>query len=187
MSVSASKPKLADSSQQNLTKAPEKLLDELIEKTHKCSSHCTHSSQIKSQAKASSGIWDKLGMASSVLCAIHCLSTPILLGLFLTLQASNSSFEPKWESIDKICLFLAPIFAFFSLRHGLRVHGSIWPSGVFSCGFVLLILGVFVFEHAESSVSGGMAHYLSMVFGGLCIALSHLLNLHFNNKKAASI
>ncbi|MDX1920225.1 MAG: MerC domain-containing protein [Candidatus Caenarcaniphilales bacterium] len=149
-----------------------------------CGKSCGHTKKdsIKDSAM------DKLGLWSSLICSIHCLATPIVLGIFFSLKVSTSMIE-GWESIDLICLFLAPIFAWFSLKHGLNQHGSAWPSGIFSFGFVFLLLGVYSFSgdhHLVHTEGAGehMTHSYLMIIGGILVAVSHTLNLYLSRSSA---
>lgn len=146
-------------------------------KPSSCGTSCSHSTHKDASM-------DKLGLWSSLICSIHCLATPIVLAVFFSLKVSNLLIE-SWESVDMICLFLAPIFAWFSLKHGLNQHGSAWPSGIFSFGFLFLTLGVYSFSDHANHSDGHLAHTSLMILGGLLVALSHTLNLYLSKSSQA--
>ena len=80
--------------------------------------------------------WDGLGIATSVLCAIHCGLLPLLLPvlpLFGINIIHNATFE--WAMIA-----IAFLVGIYSLYHGFKKHHhSFQPLIIFSIGFVFLI------------------------------------------------
>jgi len=81
--------------------------------------------------------WDAVGIATSVLCAIHCTLLPLLMSslpLFGINILHNQLFE--WGMI-----VLAFAVGSYALFHGyLRHHHSLMPVILFSAGFALLVL-----------------------------------------------
>ena len=78
--------------------------------------------------------WDGIGIAASILCAIHCAFLPVLASVLPALSGvHNLVFE--WGMIA-----LAFAVGVYSLRHGYRRHHhSNWPFYLFGLGFALLI------------------------------------------------
>lgn len=80
--------------------------------------------------------WDRLGMATSLICAIHCALLPLIftsLPLFGADIIHNVFFE--WAMIA-----LAFVIGVYSLSHGyMRHQHSLLPLGLFSAGFLLLV------------------------------------------------
>jgi len=85
--------------------------------------------------------WDSMGIATSVLCAIHCALLPVLassLPVFGINIIHNAFFE--WTMIG-----LAFFVGSYSLFHGFtRHHRSFVPVVVFSAGFIFLVLKQFI-------------------------------------------
>ena len=81
--------------------------------------------------------WDAVGIATSVLCAIHCTLLPLLMSslpLFGINILHNQLFE--WGMI-----LLAFSVGSYALFHGyIRHHHSLLPVLLFSAGFALLVL-----------------------------------------------
>lgn len=81
--------------------------------------------------------WDVMGIATSVVCAIHCALLPVLLSslpLFGINTIHNLFFE--WGMIA-----LAFLVGAYSLFHGfIKHHRSITPVLLFSAGFAFLLL-----------------------------------------------
>ncbi len=84
--------------------------------------------------------WDAVGIATSVLCAIHCTLLPLLMSslpLFGINILHNQLFE--WGMI-----LLAFSVGSYALFHGyIRHHHSLLPVLLFSAGFALLVLKQF--------------------------------------------
>jgi hypothetical protein len=111
---------------------------------------------------------DKLGLASSFFCAIHCAVTPLIMSLFLTMGA-HKFFLHGWEHLDLICLLIAPCLASLTLKDGYCKHQSKLPALIFLTGFVVILFGYYVANQAW--------HPLFMACGGITIALAHFLNI----------
>ena len=81
--------------------------------------------------------WDTMGIATSVLCAIHCALLPVImttLPVFGINIIHNAFFE--WGMIA-----LAFLVGIYSLYHGfIKHHHSYLPFLIFSVGFLFLIL-----------------------------------------------
>lgn len=88
---------------------------------------------------------DTVGIALSVLCAIHCAATPVLLAMLPALGLSTfglSTLEQPWvhQALFVGCVLLAG----FALLRGFRVHGRRWVPGLASVGLLLLAASAFV-------------------------------------------
>ena len=91
--------------------------------------------------------WDMMGIATSVLCAIHCALLPVLvstLPVFGINIVHNSVFE--WGMI-----ILAFIVGSYSLFHGyVKHHHSLVPVLIFCVGFLLLVFKQFFMRWVDS-------------------------------------
>ena len=79
---------------------------------------------------------DRLGVALSILCAVHCLATPPLLLLLPTFGRLWSHPASHWG----MAAVVVPL-ALFSLPKGLRLHGRRWVLGCGILGVSLILLG----------------------------------------------
>jgi hypothetical protein len=80
--------------------------------------------------------WDALGIATSVVCAIHCAVLPLVLTSF-PLFGINIIHNNFFEA-GMICLAFA--IGSFALYHGYRRHHHrVLPLLIFSCGFIFLV------------------------------------------------
>jgi tetrahydromethanopterin S-methyltransferase subunit C len=81
--------------------------------------------------------WDALGVATSVICAIHCAALPLVLTslpLFGINIIHNNFFEAGM-------ITLAFAIGSFALYHGYkRHHHRVLPLLIFSVGFIFLVL-----------------------------------------------
>lgn len=107
--------------------------------------------------------WDLMGIATSVVCAIHCALLPVLIAAFPVLGISvnhNGVFE--WTMIS-----LAFVVGSYALFHGyIKHHRNSAAVIVFSIGFIFLLLKQF-FHSAE------------YVF--LSIAVAFIISAHYYN------
>jgi MerC mercury resistance protein len=107
--------------------------------------------------------WDALGIATSVLCAIHCALLPVIMSslpVFGVNIIHNLFFE--WSMIA-----LAFAVGSYSLFHGyIKHHRSLTPVLIFSMGFIFLVLKQFFFQ-LETSF--------------LLIAVALIISAHFYN------
>ncbi len=79
---------------------------------------------------------DRLGVAASVLCAIHCAAAPVLLLALPSFGRIWAHPATHWG----MALFVVPIAAIMTLR-GFREHGRKWVLGFATIGILLVIAG----------------------------------------------
>lgn len=107
--------------------------------------------------------WDALGIATSVVCAIHCAILPMILStlpIFGINLVDNVAFE-------YVMIFLAFCIGAYSLWHGYRKHHhSFIPLVIFTIGIILLLLKQVFHEYQA----------LILPFAVGLIIISHLLN-----------
>lgn len=103
---------------------------------------------------------DKVGATLSVICAIHCVLTPIIL-IALPLVGLGLLADEKWEIAF---LILSGALATGSNCWGYAKHKNFGPIGILSIAIALLIAGHMMDKHI---IAG---------FGGICVAFSHWFN-----------
>lgn len=113
-------------------------------------------------------ILDRLGIAASVLCAIHCAAMPFavsilpLLGLGLLLD----------ERVEWFLILSSILIALLSLLTSyIKHHKSLKPLGIFSLGLSLILTTRLFFEEAPFEVVG-------VVVGAFFVTAAHLKNWH---------
>ena len=105
---------------------------------------------------------DRLGMAASLACAVHCALMPLLVSaLPLFLQD---------ERLEWVLVGTSAGLGVGSLTRGFRRHGQKLALCVLALGLTLLASGRFV---EEANNPGGV---LLVVLGGMMVAFSHFLN-----------
>jgi hypothetical protein len=119
--------------------------------------------RMKSSAQFFSWHWDLAGFVASTLCAIHCLTWPIL----LSLPAFASSLGSGMPWLEPALIALAAVLAIWALGRGWRVHRAWQPLALAVFGFGLIALGRWI---------GGTWEPPGTISGGIMVALSHLLN-----------
>jgi len=111
---------------------------------------------------------DRLGAGASFLCAVHCASWPLLLGL---LPALGVSFLGS-ELLERSFVVFATALALSSLIAGWRRRRCVSALGVLATGLALIWFGSFgPYHHAV------LVHAVLMTCGGLLVAVAHLRNL----------
>ena len=115
-------------------------------------------------------ILDKLGMAASSLCAVHCALAPLLITI-APLVGLGFIFDEKFESI---IIVVSIGLAFLSLVWGFyKNHRSFVPL------YVLLLGCAFIYLARQESIA--LPEPLFMALGGLSIAISHFINMKLCN------
>lgn len=116
---------------------------------------------------------DRFGATGSMLCAIHCALTPVLLAAIPSLGLSawfGSGFELGFVGF-------VSVLGLFSLLWGYRRHRSFRALGLLLAGLAALWAGVLVpVLHAPP-----VTHAVVMTLGGTLVGLAHLLNLRLNH------
>jgi MerC mercury resistance protein len=118
--------------------------------------------------------WDALGIGTSIACAIHCALLPVLvtsLPVFGINIIHNGFFE--WGMIA-----LAFVVGSYSLFHGyVKHHRSFTPVGIFSAGFIFLVLKQFFSQY----------EYLFLTVAVVLIISAHYYNYRLcHRSKCAS-
>jgi hypothetical protein len=111
---------------------------------------------------------DRVAVALSGLCLVHCLATAILLGL---LSAAGGFLGAP--IIHEVGLTLAMVIGSFALGRGILEHGFMMPSAIGG-------LGLGVMAGAISLPHGGNEPIYTVV-GVLILALGHRLNAMAND------
>ena len=79
---------------------------------------------------------DRIGIFASVLCAIHCALTPVLLILLPTFGKAWAHPSTHWG----MALIVIPI-AGFMMKKGYQSHGKKWIVGLGAIGIICIIVG----------------------------------------------
>ncbi|WP_371374149.1 MerC domain-containing protein [Thalassotalea aquiviva] len=112
---------------------------------------------------------DRLGIAATSVCALHCILLPVLLP---TLSLLGMDYLGSHEN-ENIFLFATLILGSIALFSGFRkYHRKIYP-------FYLLFLGGFIYWH-KHSVSETLEPVMIIVGAALLVA-AHLVNLKLCN------
>ena len=110
---------------------------------------------------------DKLGLAASVLCAVHCALLPLAFALIPTLGLSAAG----RVDLDQAFTVFATLLGVTTLAFGFRRHRAFRAWALLVPGLAMVWAGAFTWLHDH-----GLAHALIMVAGGLLLAGAHLVN-----------
>lgn len=116
---------------------------------------------------------DRVGVAGSLLCAVHCALMPVLLAALPALGLGGFALI----DIDQGFTIFATLLGITTLAVGFRRHRAFRAWLVLVPGLALVWLGSFTPLHDHSIV-----HTIMMVAGGLMIALAHLVNLRLGHE-----
>jgi hypothetical protein len=112
---------------------------------------------------ARNGTMDRVGIALSGLCLVHCLASAIFLAMVAS--AGGLLLDPI---VHEIGLVLAIMLGTLALGRGILEHGFMMPSAVGGLGLGVMT-GSMMLEHGGSST-------VYTVIGVLILALGHDLN-----------
>ena len=108
---------------------------------------------------------DRLGMATSTLCAIHCAASALLMGALSAMGAAGIA--AGW--VESAFLATAVVLGLLSLGHALRRHRSWQPAVWFAVGLVLLLV-----VRPLAATPG--QEVLITAAGALCVIRAHWKN-----------
>lgn len=117
-------------------------------------------------------VWDRLGIAFSSLCVIHCLLVAFLPLAFPVISAYTHS---TWVHIivGLIILLTSPL----AFVPGYRKHGLSWIVGSALLGLSFILLGILVEGHTSDQVSHGVS-----IMGSMVLVFSHAKNLQHSRR-----
>ncbi|WP_053333683.1 MerC domain-containing protein [Gemmatimonas phototrophica] len=108
---------------------------------------------------------DRLGMATSTLCAIHCAATALLMGALSAMGAAGLA--AGW--VEGAFLTVALVLGLVSLGHAVRRHRSWQPAAWFAGGMVLLLV-------VRPLAPSPALEVLAVVAGAFCVVRAHWKN-----------
>ena len=111
---------------------------------------------------------DKLAVSTSAICAIHCLSLPLLVGFFPALGATFFG----QEAFHVWLLWLVIPLSMVALTLGCRTHKDLWVAMLGTAGLTILIAAA-AFGH---DLLGETGERLATLLGATAIAGGHLRN-----------
>ncbi len=112
--------------------------------------------------------WDLVGIGLSILCAIHCLGTPLILAV-LPFAGIGFVADHEFEWVMMGIIFLV---AGITYIRGYRYHGR-------KEIFWFLLVGVLVFGAVRPLLPEGL-HAISTLFGASIFILGHWKNWHWH-------
>ena len=117
-------------------------------------------------------VWDRLGIAFSSACVVHCVVVAFLPMLF---PAVKTYTHTSWVHIvvGVIILLTSPL----AFLPGYRKHGLTWILGLASTGLLFILSGVLL----EGHTSDQMSHSIS-ILGSVILVVSHAKNLQHSHR-----
>ena len=116
---------------------------------------------------------DRFGATGSILCALHCALTPLLLAALPSLGLS------VWlgDSFERGFVTFVTVLGLFSMIWGYRRHRVFRALGMLLLGLAALWAGVLYAPLHQALVP----HAIVMTIGGTLVGLAHLVNLRLNH------
>lgn len=117
-------------------------------------------------------VWDRLGIAFSGACVVHCILVAFMPLIFPAISAYTHS---TWVHVvvGIIILFTSPL-AFIP---GYRKHGLTWILTTAVGGMFLILLGILL----EGRFTDQVTHSISII-GSLFLVLAHIKNLQHSHR-----
>lgn len=115
---------------------------------------------------------DRLGVAASALCAVHCALLPVLAAVLPAAGLTLGGFG----DLDQAFVLFASVLGISTIGLGWRRHGGLRAVGWLAAGLVCLWSGAFTPWHDH-----GWGHAVLMTAGGLLLAVAHLQNLRLTH------
>ncbi len=115
---------------------------------------------------------DKVGIAASSLCVLHCTLLPVLVVLFPIFSISLFA----TELFEWIFLVVSLILCLTSLCFGYKKHKSFKALSFAGIGFTVLVVARLIHSHNESPHLEFNVFNLILICGGIMVALSHYIN-----------
>ena len=116
---------------------------------------------------------DRFGATGSLICAVHCALTPLLLAAIPSLGLS------AWlgDGFERAFVVFVSVLGLFSLLWGYRRHRAFRALGLLLLGLTTLWAGV-LYPPLHHPV---VLHAVVMTLGGTLVGLAHVLNLRLNH------
>ena len=118
---------------------------------------------------------DRVGIAGSLLCAIHCALMPLILSVLPALGVGLLSSV----DLDQAFVIFATLLGIATLSTGFRRHRAHHAWAILVPGLAMVWAGSFTTLHDHS-----IGHALMMSAGGLLIAAAHFTNLRLSHRLA---
>jgi hypothetical protein len=116
---------------------------------------------------------DRFGATGSIVCALHCALTPLLLAAIPSLGLS------VWlgDGFERGFVMFVTVLGLFSMIWGYRRHRVFRALGMLLFGLAALWAGVLYAPLHQALVP----HAIVMTIGGTLVGLAHLVNLRLNH------
>jgi len=116
---------------------------------------------------------DKVGIAVTSLCAIHCIMLPVLLPLLPLLPLLGLTSVHN-HALERIVLLVTMVLGFITIFAGFhRYHRKLYP-------FYSLFLGGFIYW--QKDLLGHEYEHYVLIVGAAFVVFAHVLNIRLCNQ-----
>ena len=130
-----------------------------------------HEAETHTHSHGISARFDRFGAALGFLCAIHCVTVPLLMGVLPSLGLEFLADG----AVDLVIVAIATVFAATAAVLGYRQHGERRVVAGFAGAVALLIAAQFF---GEENIAGRVVS----IAGGLTLAVTHLVNMRLGRR-----
>ncbi len=118
-------------------------------------------------------VWDRLGIAFSSACVIHCI---LVAFVPLAFPAVAVYTHQTWVhyAVGTTILFTTPL----AFLPGYKKHGLTWIMGIASLGILFIVSGILL---EKGHFSEQMSHGVS-IFGSLILVYAHIKNIQHSHR-----
>ena len=117
-------------------------------------------------------VWDRLGIAFSSACVVHCIIVAFL-PLFFPALAIYTHQGWMHLAVGSVILFTSPL----AFVPGFKKHGLSWIIATAVTGLVFILLGVLAEDHYSEQVSHGIS-----ILGSVILVFAHAKNLQHSHR-----
>ena len=114
---------------------------------------------------------DNIGIATSAVCVVHCILTPVL----ISLSAVAAHLLPAEENIHRALAVLVTLLGAIALVRGFRKHGRRRILALMAAGLTLILTGACFGEHLPSH----LAEVFVTLAGSALMITAHRMNHTF--------
>ena len=117
-------------------------------------------------------VWDRVGIALSSACVVHCIAVAFLPLLFPALEAYT---HKTWiHMMVAVVIMLTSPLAFIP---GWKKHGLTWIIGTAICGLFLILSSIILENHFSDQIT-----HLISIGGSFMLVFAHVKNLQHSHR-----
>jgi hypothetical protein len=117
-------------------------------------------------------VWDRLGIAFSSACVLHCILV-VFLPLFFPAIAQYTHESWIHLAVGSTILFTSPL----AFVPGFKKHGLTWIIALASLGLFFIFMGIILETRFPEEISHGIS-----ILGSILLVLAHVKNIQHGHR-----